>query len=35
MHVTYYLEQTQTFLPDKQTNLDDRYYNNQSFQVCS
>jgi hypothetical protein len=27
------LEQGQSYLPDQQTILEDRYYNNQSFQV--
>ena len=27
------LDQGQTYLPEQQTSLEDRYYNNQSFQV--
>ncbi|CAF1431440.1 unnamed protein product [Rotaria sp. Silwood1] len=30
--IIYHLEQGQSYLPDKQTSLEDRYYNNQSFQ---
>jgi hypothetical protein len=30
----YRLDQGQSYLPEKQTALEDRYYNNQSFQVC-
>jgi len=30
----YRLDQGQSYIPDKQTSLEDRYYNNQSFQVC-
>lgn len=29
----YRLEQGESYLPEKQTALEDRYYNNQSFQV--
>jgi len=27
------LDQGQSYLPEKQSSLEDRYYNNQSFQV--
>jgi hypothetical protein len=30
----YSLEQGQSYVSDKQSSLEDRYYNNQAFQVC-
>ena len=30
----YSLEQGQSYVSDKQSSLEDRYYNNQTFQVC-
>jgi len=29
----YRLDQGESYLPDQQTSLEDRYYNNQAFQV--
>jgi hypothetical protein len=33
LSIMYRLDQGESYLPDQQTSLEDRYYNNQTFQV--